>query len=184
MPRNTLFFHRTVQPMPPFRRRDVLLTGLVLAAAVPRAAQALEPPAGDVLLTVRGRLRNPNLPQQAGFDMAMLRGMPQTEIVTKTPWYSTVRKFSGPLVRDVLAAAGARGDKVVAVALNDYRVDIPFDDLLRHDVVLAVLMDGKPMPVRDKGPLFIMYPFDRQPELRTAVYFSRCAWQLVSLEVR
>lgn len=184
MSRNPQFLHRTVQPMLPLRRRDVLLTGLAWAAAAPRAAQALEPPAGDVLLTVRGRLRSPNLPQQAGFDMAMLRGMPQTEIVTKTPWYSTVRKFTGPLVRDVLGAAGARGEKVVAVALNDYRVEIPFDDLVRHDVVLAVLMDGKPMQVRDKGPLFIMYPFDRRPDLRTAVYFSRCAWQLVSLEVR
>lgn len=167
-----------------FSRRDVLLAGAALASTVPRWARALEAPAGDVLLTVHGRLRSPNLPQRAGFDMPMLRRLPQAEIVTKTPWYSTVRKFTGPLVRDVLAAAGARGDKVTAVALNDYRVEIPYDDLRRHDVVLAVLMDDKPMQVRDKGPLFIMYPFDRQPELRTAVYFSRCAWQLVSLEVR
>ena len=35
---------------------------------------------------------------------------------------------------------------------------------------LARLLDDKPMPVRDKGPLFIIYPFDSKPELRNAVY--------------
>jgi hypothetical protein len=41
-----------------------------------------------------------------------------------------------------------------------------------------------PMPVRDKGPLFVIYPFDAQPELRNAIYYSRSAWQLRSIEVR
>ena len=166
------------------RRRTALLTGLALGCAAARTAQALEQPAADVMLTVTGRLKSPNLQGKAAFDQPMLSRLPQMEIVTRTPWYSTVRTFSGPLVRDVLSAAGARGEKVQAVALNDYRVEIPFDDLMRYDVVLAMLLDGKPMQVRDKGPLFIMYPFDRRPELRNAVYFSRCAWQLVGLEVQ
>tara|TARA_B100001105_G_scaffold61686_2_gene47775 strand:+ start:2477 stop:2989 length:513 start_codon:yes stop_codon:yes gene_type:complete len=166
------------------RRRAALLTGLALGCAGVRGAHALEAPASDVMLTVTGRLRMPNWQGHGAFDLAMLQRLPQTEIVTRTPWYATTRTFSGPLVRDVLSACGARGDKVQAVALNDYRVEIPFDDLMRYDVVLATLLDGKPMQVRDKGPLFIMYPFDRRPELRTAVYFSRCAWQLVKLEVQ
>ena len=45
------------------------------------------------------------------------------------------------------------------------------------------MLDGTPMPVRDKGPLFAVYPFDAQPELRNAVYYSRSAWQLKSIEV-
>ena len=68
-------------------------------------------------------------------------------------------------------------------ALNDYRVDLPFDDTQRHAVLLARLLDDKPMSVRDKGPLFIIYPFDAEPSLRTTVYFSRSAWQLRSIEV-
>ena len=39
------------------------------------------------------------------------------------------------------------------------------------------------MAVRDRGPLFVVYPFDAQPELRNAVYYSRSAWQLKSIEV-
>jgi hypothetical protein len=51
-------------------------------------------------------------------------------------------------------------------------------------VLLARLLDDKPMAVRDKGPLFIIYPFDSSAELRTTVYFSRSAWQLKSIEVQ
>jgi hypothetical protein len=83
----------------------------------------------------------------------------------------------------VLAAAGAEGQTLRAVALNDYRVDIPADDARRYDVVIARLLDGQPMAVRDKGPLFIMYPFDRRPDLRNAVYYSRCVWQLKALDI-
>ena len=36
---------------------------------------------------------------------------------------------------------------------------------------------------RDKGPLFVIYPFDTRPELRNAVYFSRCAWQLKAIDI-
>ena len=86
-------------------------------------------------------------------------------------------RFIGP-------RAGAHGTTLRLRALNDYRVDVPFDDAQRYDLIVARLLDGQPMPVRDKGPLFAVYPFDAQPELRNAVYYSRSAWQLSSIEVR
>jgi hypothetical protein len=140
------------------------------------ALAALPKPTGRVILTVKGS-------QQADFDDAMLAAMPQRTLKTQTPWHEGVKAFTGPLLRDVLAAAGAQGKTIRAVALNDYKVDIPFDDARTIDVVMARLLDGKPMPVRDKGPLFIIYPFDDRPELRVPQYFSRCAWQLRTLEI-
>ena len=83
-----------------------------------------------------------------------------------------------------VAACGAMGSNLRATALNDYRVDLPFEDTQRFDVLLARLLDDKPMTVRDKGPLFIIYPFDSSAELRTTVYFSRSAWQLKMLEIQ
>ena len=148
------------------------------------AAHAADAPEGPVVLTISGRLRAAARPSAAQFDMAMLEKLPQTSFSTRTPWYARPRKFTGPLLRDVLAAAGASGaTQLRAVALNDYFVDIPADDVQRYDVVLARLLDDKPMPVRDKGPLFIIYPFDSRAELRNALYFSRCAWQLKAIEV-
>jgi hypothetical protein len=148
-----------------------------------RDAAALDAPDGQVVLSVQGKVGRPNRGASALFDMAMLEKLPQHSFTTRTPWYAQARKFTGPLLRDVLAECGAQGSQLRALALNDYRVDIPFDDALRYDVVMARLLDDKPMPVRDKGPLFIIYPFDARTELRNAVYYSRCAWQLKAIEV-
>jgi hypothetical protein len=166
-------------------RRRTLLASLALPAGIlpgPRAL-ALDAPETPVVLTVAGQVRRPNRGTQAVFDMPMLQRLPQQQLSTRTPWYAQARKFTGPLLRDVLAECAAQGSVLRAVALNDYRVDIPFDDVMRFDVVLARLMDDKPMPVRDKGPLFIVYPFDARPELRNALYYSRAAWQLKLIEV-
>jgi hypothetical protein len=162
-------------------RRQLVLAASLLAMT--RPASALDAPTGNVILTLSGTLKSGNRNGRADFDLAMLQRLPQRSIATETPWYSGSHNFSGPLLRDVLAAAGAQGSQARLVALNDFRVDMPLDDVQRYDVVLAHLLDGKPMSVREKGPLFVMYPFDSQPQLRNAVYFSRCAWQLRSIEL-
>lgn len=159
----------------------MLTPGLLCMAA--GAVQALEPPTGVVLLTVGGRVRNTNDGRRAQFDMAMIEALTQQTVVTRTPWFSKARRFTGPLLRDLLSAAGAQGTMLRLVALNDYQVDMPFDDAQRHDVIVARLLDDKPMSVRDKGPLFVIYPFDTRPELRSAIYYSRSAWQLRTIEV-
>lgn len=165
-------------------RRRSLLALPMLALGPWQRSHALELPDGPVVLTLSGKVRMPNRQSMAQFDMAMLEKLPQSSFVTRTPWYTQARKFTGPLVRDVLAAAGASGaTQLRAVALNDYRVDIPADDVQRYDVLLARLLDDKPMQVRDKGPLFIIYPFDHHADLRNALYFSRCAWQLKAIEI-
>ena len=164
------------------RRHWLVAAGLGLAGwAFPAAA--LEAPQGRVVLTVSGRVRNPNEGGAAQFDMAMLAALPQQSYTMRTPWYAQPRRFTGPLLRDVLRAAGASGTALRLIALNDYRVDMPFDDTQRHDVLLARLLDDQPMAVRDKGPLFVVYPFDARPELRSALYYSRSAWQLRTIEV-
>lgn len=162
------------------RRRFVLS----LAALPLTRAWALDVPTGPVVLTVNGRLQLPNAAAAAQFDMAMLERLPQHSFVTRTPWHGQSQKSTGPLLRDVLTACGATGSNVRATALNDYRVDLPFAHAQRFDVLVARLLDDQPMAVRDKGPLFIIYPFDSSAELRTTVYYSRSAWQLKSLQVQ
>ena len=157
------------------------MLGLAGAAAWP--ALALDTAVGTVVLRITGRVRKPNDGAQAMFDMAMLEALPQHTINTRTPWYSQARRFTGPLLRDVLAAAGASGSTLRLIAINDYQVDMPYDDTQRFDVVLARLLDDKPMTVRDKGPLFAIYPFDQRPEIRSPVYYGRSAWQLRTIDV-
>jgi hypothetical protein len=155
---------------------------IVLTNAWP--AWALDTPAGKVLLTVSGKLAHTNDGAAAAFDLALLQTLPQHSFSTKTPWYPQPRKFTGVLLRDLLATVGSQATTVKAGALNDYRVDIPAADLVKHGAMLAYLLDEKPMSVREKGPLVIIYPFDEQPELRSAVHYSRAIWQLRSLELK
>jgi hypothetical protein len=165
----------------PVRRRVVVA---LLTASLGASAVALDTPSGKVLLTVSGNLEHRNSAEGAAFDQAMLEKLPQRSFATRTPWYPEPRKFTGVLLRDLLDAVGARGTTVKAVALNDYRVDIPLEDARRHDLMIAYLLDDKVMPVREKGPLVLIYPFDSQPALRSAINYSRAAWQLKALELR
>ena len=169
-------------PPGPTRRAALGALGGMLALNY-RPSAALEAPSGAVVLTLSGAVRSPNVGQRADFDMVMIEKLPQASFSSRTPWYAGARKFTGPLLRDVLQAAGAQGKLLQTVALNDYRVEIPAEDASRFDVIVARLLDDKPMAVRDKGPLFIVYPFDAVPELRNAVYFSRSTWQLRRIEV-
>ena len=145
---------------------------------------ALQAPQGKVLLSISGLITQTNAAGRADFDMAMLAALPQHTFTTTTPWFAEPKKFTGPLLRDVLAAVGAQGKNLRAVALNNFKIDIPADDAMQFPVIVARLMDGKPMPVREKGPLFIVYPYDTDIELRSTRYYNRSAWQLRAIEVK
>lgn len=112
-----------------------------------------------------------------------LEQLPQHQFTTMTPWSDHAIQFSGPLLRDVLAMAGVQGKNIVATAINDYRISIPMHDVQQFDVIVATRMNGQRMSVRDKGPLFVVYPFDKHPTLKQSRYYERSIWQLKSLEV-
>jgi hypothetical protein len=164
-------------------RRGALIWLAGMALLPVARAQALHAPAGAVVLSVGGHIQHTNLDGHAALDMPMLAALAQHTIRTKTPWFKQARKFTGPLLRDVLALVGAQGTTLRITALNDYRIDVPVDDTQRHDVVLARLIDDEPIPVREKGPLFMIYPFDSEPTLRTPLFYSRSVWQLKSIDV-
>jgi len=154
------------------------------ATAAPSSAKAAAAPKAKVVLTVQGAAPAGKPAPRKDFDMAMLEALPQHSFRTATPWFKEPRTFSGPLLREVLAAAGVQGSELRAVALNNYKVSIPMEDVAKWDMVLATRLDGKPMAVRDKGPLFIIYPFHAHEVLRSERFYSRSAWQLRTLEVK
>ena len=168
--------------LPADTQRRHCLALLLSLAAMP--ALALDSPKGKVVLTITGKISQTNADGRADFDMAMLEALPQHSFSTATPWFNAPKRFTGPLLRDVLAAAGAKGSTLNAVALNNYKVEIPADDAGKFKLLMATRLDDKPMAVREKGPLFIVYPYDESADLRSERYYSRSAWQLRALEVR
>lgn len=168
------------------KRRAVVFAKLLgvsclVAMAHAPLAWALDAPKDKVVLTITGKVGAPNKGTAAVFDMPMLQKLPQRTFTTQTPWEPKPTTFTGPLLRDVLAAAQASGSTLEATALNDYKITFPLSDAKDFDVVIAVKMNGEDIPVRTKGPLFIVYPFDNKPELKAAKYYERSIWQLKSL---
>jgi hypothetical protein len=79
---------------------------------------------------------------------------------------------------------GASGERAVFVALNDYSSEIPIEDFAKYNVILALKRNGEYMPVRDKGPLFVIYPFDSKPELKNQTFYGRSVWQVAKIVVK
>lgn len=157
--------------------------GLLLVAGQALADTALPAPHSVPILTMTGTIAHTNAEGAAAFDAEMLASLPRQKIVTATPWYDQPRTFEGPLLRDLLAMVGASGRTLKVEALNDYAADLPFADALTYNVVIADRIDGEPIPVRERGPLFIIYPFDQMPQLKTEQYYQRSVWQVKSIEV-
>lgn len=162
------------------------MKGLLVAALAgflsATSAWALDPPTGPVVLTVKGAISNTNAGDTAQFDLAMLEALKGRKGSMETPWTEGTVTFEGPLLREVLTAAGAKGSSLKVRALNDYAADVPAEDA-ELDTILATKLDGKPMSVRDKGPLMLVYPFDLDPALYNEKYFSRSVWQIKEIEV-
>ncbi|MDJ1157783.1 molybdopterin-dependent oxidoreductase [Chelatococcus sp. SYSU_G07232] len=153
--------------------------GFALAQDAPLARPTEKP-----ILTISGKITVTNATGAAQFDRQMLEALGTASIKTKTPWYPEPVQFEGVPLAKLMKAVGAEGQTVVATALNDYSAEIPIQDFTAYNAILALKRDGKYMPVQDKGPLFIIYPYDSNPELNTQKFYARSVWQVKSLVVK
>lgn len=141
-------------------------------------------PSGQPMLTITGKITKTNQDGSWVFDREMLEGLPHTKVVTETPWYDEVSEFEGPVASAILEAVGADvSDNLRIIALNDYSAVVPASDFVEHGVIFAMKRNGSALRVRDKGPLFLIYPFDSNPNLKSEIYYNRSVWQIKAIEV-
>lgn len=134
--------------------------------------------AEGVLLTVSGS------GAEWSYDRAALETLEQVEMVTTTIWTEGDQTFTGVPLSVLLSEAEVTEGTIKATAINDYAVSIPVDEVLGSDwPIVAYALNGEPMSVRDKGPLWIVYPFDADPTYRSEVIYSRSIWQLDRLVI-
>ena len=155
-----------------------------LFAAQTAGAEPLPAPVEKPILTISGHITESNREGVAQFDRPMLESLGMQTVETKTPWYEGKVKFEGVSLDGLMKRVGASGENVTIIALNDYSTEIPMEDFAKHKAILALKRNGEYMPVRDKGPLFIVYPYDSNPELQTHTYYARSAWQVAKIIVR
>lgn len=140
-------------------------------------------PAGKVLLTVSGNIENTNEAGKAVFDIASLEKLGMVSFQTTSPWYDGRTTFTGIPLQKLMDYVGAKGSVVKVTALNDYTTEIPLSDFKKYNVILALKINGEYMRIRDKGPLFVVYPYDSIPELNNQIYYSRSAWQVSRMNI-
>jgi hypothetical protein len=162
-------------------RLNTLIAGLVALALVVGRADAADDaarPRGPVVLTLTGDVGKSNrgpldpfadkfmayqgtqFTRAMEFDHAGLWALGTHIVRVQYTGWQVAHTFEGPLLRDVLAAAGVSGGVVQPVALDGYAADIPHADVERWPVILALKMDGRWLPLGGAGPAWVIYPRD------------------------
>lgn len=144
----------------------------LFALAMPVAAQ-------EPVLTVNNIADGRSM----AFTMADLLALPQTEFRTATIWTDGIDTYSGPSLADVLAAADMPSGDLRIYAINDYNVDFPSEKITDDAPVMTITLNGEPFSVREKGPIWLLFPFDDDDSYKTEDNFAVSVWQLNQIDV-
>lgn len=114
-------------------------------------------------------------------DHAALAALPQREFVTHTLWTEGPQRFRGVALAALLAHLGLRVDRLDLVAVNDYTVSLPAEAIGPDYPVIAHSRNGAAMPLRDKGPFWLVWNYDADAAFRTQLTYVRSIWQLARI---
>lgn len=156
---------------------------LSLALLTPAQSVTLPDIAGPVLLTVTGLDRASHPGGQIELDVGRLEALGTTEVETSSIWTEGVHLYRGVALRTLADHLGMTTQTFRLHALNDYAVEFPIAEMTAEVPVLAFEMDGAPMSVREKGPVWLIYPYDLDADYRTDTVYSRSIWQLDRIDV-
>jgi hypothetical protein len=167
------------------RRRPFALLPLLALPLLARPGQALGQgaPAREIL-TVTGRIAPAHRASGARFELRTFEALGLEQLETRTPWTGTdVRRFEGIRLATLLGAVGAEGAQLRAIALNDYAVTAGIPELTAAGGFLATRQDGQALRIRDRGPIWLLFPWSARPELDTSVHRERSIWQIRRIEI-
>lgn len=91
--------------------------------------------------------------------------------------------FLGVSTQKLLETLNRPKNSLKVYALNDYWAEIPTNDIDKYNPVFAIKKNGDWMRVRDKGPIWVIYPLTEFDQLDNEVLHSRMIWQANHVEV-
>ncbi len=151
----------------------------VLALAVPTgAAFAAEAP---TLLTVTADFDGDGAVEDRAYTQEALETLGETRFTTNTTWTKGPQEFRGVLLDKILQDAKMTSGTLVLTAANDYAITVPLAEIAGQPALLAFERNGAPMALRDKGPIWLVFPYDSADSFRNEVVYSRSVWQLVRI---
>lgn len=123
------------------------------------------------------------------FDFGALLKLPSRTIRPTLEYDAKVHALRGPLLADVLRAAGASDNAATPLglrAVDGYTVSITLGEARRLNMIVATHLDGKPMALGGLGPLWAVLDADQIPELVAKPLperFAQCPWGLYHVTV-
>lgn len=135
----------------------------------------------QVLLSVR---MDGQTEPAAQYTIEDLRALEPVTFETETIWTTGPQQFTGVPLAVLMQQMGVSGGQLVAHAVNDYSVEIPVSDAVEGGPIVAFERNGAEMSLRNKGPLWVVYPYDSNPDYRTEEVYSRSIWQLDRIVIR
>lgn len=147
-----------------------------LMAALPDGQSAAKAETPEtVLLTVHGGA----LKQE--FALSDLDALPQQSFITSTIWTTEPAEFSGPSLSAVMAASGQTAEVLTLRAVNRYSITMNTGALEENAPIVATRINGKTFGLRERGPLWVVYPYDANPRYRSEHTFAASIWQLTDI---
>jgi hypothetical protein len=83
----------------------------------------------------------------------------------------------------VLDRVGARPGDLRFSAINDYSVAVNRELVTQDAPIIANRIDGKPFGRREKGPFWIIFPYDLSADYQTEMVYAASVWQLNRITV-
>lgn len=121
------------------------------------------------------------------FTLTELKALPAASIETDLPEALQIaghHVWAGVPLGALIPLLGTGVHEIQLTALNDYSISIPVADIETYQPLLAYSRDEQDIAIRDKGPLIVIYPFGRYPELEQQVYLNRTIWQVGEIRAR
>ena len=173
---------------------------IALFAALPAAAEELEPPDGSVMLTVTGKIGHTNrlafhplrdkfvafhergFKKAAELDREMLESLGMSEAHIEFDGWNGPVTFRGPRLIDVLKKVGWHGAKITTLALDGFGTAISKPQIDAHNWILATRGNGKPFDIGQRGLLWLVFdpPGDRPA---TTEEEGKWPWAIFLIEV-
>jgi hypothetical protein len=83
----------------------------------------------------------------------------------------------------LLEKLGVESADLEMTAINNYKVRIPAEAIETDAPIIANRIDGEKFGVREKGPLWLVFPYDESERYRSETIFAYSIWQLTSIHV-
>jgi DMSO/TMAO reductase YedYZ molybdopterin-dependent catalytic subunit len=160
------------------------LSGCSAATADPSASSSLDttdyqithfavdpPKQSDIVLRASGST-------YTHFTMGQLDAMATQKQTLFERFSDKTETFRGISLADLFAVTGIKhSDRLVFFASDDYRYIDTAENMIKNDGILAVAMNGKPIPADQGGPIRIVFP----DKTRYAGISEPWVWSLVRI---